>query len=163
MVRVIMIVEMAGRPAKHLTESLEKHISILRKVNDIEVHEIKVSEPSVIKNEKGEVVSGDNEMFTAFAECDFEIPNFARLSETVFDFMPSSIEVIEPNSISMEASAATDLLNNISGRMHRYDEVAKVVGERLRIRESQLKAMQAVLIERDKKIAELEKKETSEK
>ncbi len=29
MVRAIMIVEMAGRPAAHLTESLEKHVSIL--------------------------------------------------------------------------------------------------------------------------------------
>ena len=46
-----MIVEMAGRPAAHLTESLEKHVSILRQVEDAEVHEIKVSEPIVIPSE----------------------------------------------------------------------------------------------------------------
>lgn len=158
-----MIVEMAGRPAEHLTESLEKHVGILRKVSDVEVHEIKVSEPRIIKNEKGKEISGKNEMFTAFAECDFEIPSFARLSETMFDFMPSSVEVIEPNNLNLESSAATDLLNNISGRMHRYDEVAKIAGERFRILDSQLKAMQKALIERDRKIAELEKEKISKK
>ena len=158
MVRAIMIVEMAGRPATHLTESLEKHVNILREVSDMEVHEIKVSEPRVIAREDGdkklEIGEGED-MFTAFAECDFEIPSFARLSETMFDFMPSSIEVIEPNKVSLDSIEATDLLNNISGRMHRYDEIAKIAGERLRLMDAQLKAMQTALIERDEMIAKL--------
>ena len=157
-----MIVEMAGRPAAHLTESLEKHVSILRDVSDAEVHEIKVSTPKVIPSEVGSeqsvVGSGKDEredMFTAFAECDFEMPSFARLSETMFDFMPSSVEVIEPSTVNLDMSEATDLLNNISGRMHRYDEIAKIAGEGLRQMDAQLKAMHAALIERDAKIAEL--------
>lgn len=156
-----MIVEMAGRPEKHLTESLEKHVGILREVKDAEVHEIKVSEPRVIPTEK-EVKEGE-EMFTAFAECDFELPSFARLSETVFDFMPSSIEVIEPNSIEFSSTEATDLLNNISGRMHRYDEVAKIAGARLQHMGAQLQMAQKILMERDKRIAELEKKGSAKK
>ncbi len=167
-----MIIEMAGRPAAHLTESLEKHVGVLRDVDDIEVHEIKVSEPREIprESEGGERSSSDmtlvgpkaeggteDEMFTAFAECDFETPSFARLSETMFDFLPSSVEVIEPSSVEMDATEATDLLNNISGRLHRYDEIAKVAGERLRMMDSQLKAMQAALIERDKTIGEMKK------
>lgn len=155
MVRVIMIVEMAGRPAIHLTESLEKHIGILRKVSDVKVHEIKISEPQVIVLEKGKPVAKNQEMFTAFAEAEFEIPSFARLSETMFDFMPSSVEVVEPSNVSLEAIEATDLLNNISGRMHRYDEIAKIAGEKLRQMTAQLQVMQKALVERDKKIATL--------
>ena len=157
-----MIVEMAGRPAAHLTENLEKHVGVLRKVSDAKVHEIKVSEPRVIDMGKEKVTEG-NEMFTAFAECDFEIPSFARLSETMFDFMPSSVEVLEPTNVSMEASAATDLLNNISGRMHRYDEIAKIAGERLRLMSAQLKVMQTALVDRDAKIVELKKGKDSKK
>ena len=96
-------------------------------------------------------------MLTAFAECDFEIPSFSRLSETMFDFMPSSIEVIEPNKVSLDITEATDLLNNISGRMHRFDEISKIAGERLRQMNGQLQAMQKALIDRDEKIVELEK------
>ncbi len=153
-----MIVEMAGRPAAHLTESLEKHVGILREVKDIEVDRIEVSEPRVIAREDGdkklEIEEGE-EMFTAFAECEFECPSFSRLSETMFDFMPSSVEVVEPSNVNLNCTEATDLLNNISGRMHRFDEVAKIAGERLRLMDGQLKAMQAALIEKDKKIAEL--------
>jgi hypothetical protein len=127
----------------------------LRQIKDAEVHEIKVSEPREIKiDEKAEIKKGEK-MFTAFAECDFELPSFSRMTETMFDFMPSSIEVIEPNNVDLDLGEATDLLNNISGRMHRYDEIAKVAGERLRQMDAQLKAMQAALIERDKTIVNL--------
>ena len=67
-----MIVEMAGRPAIHLKESLEKHIKILNDVNDIKVHSIKISEPREIPAEEGKNVPKEEVMFTAFAEADFE-------------------------------------------------------------------------------------------
>ena len=153
-----MIVEMAGRPAGHLTESLEKHIGVLRDVDDVEVHEIKVSEPreipSKVEGQESEVRE-EEKMFTTFAEADFEVPSFARLSETMFDFMPSSVEVVEPSKVSLEATEATDLLNNISGRMHRYDEIAKIAGARLQQMGAQLQAMQKALIERDEEIVKL--------
>jgi hypothetical protein len=167
MVRVIMIVEMAGRPAVHLTESLEKHVGVLRDVEDVEIHEIKVSEPRIIVQEEGKEVaegealnghdSGESDMFTAFAECDIEVPSFARMSETMFDFMPSSVEVIEPNSVNLGMTEATDLLNNISGRLHRYDEIAKILGERHKQMEAQLVLAKKILDAKDKEIAELKK------
>lgn len=157
MVRVIMIVEMAGRPAAHLTESLEKHVSILKDIKDAEVHEIKVSEPREIKIDDKAKSKDEEAMFTAFAECDFEVPSFSRLTETMFDFMPSSIEVIEPSSIDLEMGEATDLLNNISGRMHRYDEFAKIAGEKLKQMDAQLKMAQKILAAKDEEIAKLKK------
>lgn len=155
MVRAIMIVEMAGRPAAHLTETLENHVSILNKVEDVIVHSIRVSEPKEIEQKD---VAKDDVMFTAFAECDFETESFARLSETMFDFMPSSVEVIEPSKVSMDTGESTSLLNNISGRMHRYDEIAKVAGMRLQQMNAQLQAAQKILIEKDEEIEKLKKK-----
>jgi hypothetical protein len=156
-----MIVEMAGRPAEHLKESLEKHIGILNEVKDIKVHSTKVNEPKVIEVENP---NKDAEpMFTTFAEADFECESFARLSETMFDFMPSSVEVVEPMKVSMDLSEATALLNNISGRMHRYDEIAKIAGARLRQMGGQLELAKKILDERDKEIAKLKKKKPAKK
>lgn len=150
-----MIVEMAGRPAKYLTETLEKHVGVLHNVKDVEVHEIKVSEPREIPRDEK---SKDQEpMFTAFAECDFECESFSRITETMFDFMPSSVEIIEPSKVTLDLTEATSLLNNISGRLHRYDEIAKVLGERYKQMEAQLKMMQKVLGERDEEILKLKK------
>jgi len=127
-----MIVEVAGRPPEHLKAALGEHIGVLDKVDDITVHSIKLSEPREIEVGKVNGKVGEEKMFTCFAEADFECDSFARLSETMFDFMPSSVEVIEPAKVSLSMSEATDLLNNISGRMHRYDELAKVAGIRLK-------------------------------
>jgi hypothetical protein len=157
MVRAIMIVEMAGRPAEHLTAAIEKHIGVLNDVDDVTVHSIKVSEPREIKVDEVNGMKGGEKMFTCFAEADFECDSFARLSETMFDFMPSSVEVIEPAKVTMNMSEATDLLNNISGRMHRYDEIAKVLGERYRLLGVQLENAKKILAERDAEILKLGK------
>ena len=150
-----MIVEMAGRPPEHLKESLEKHIMILNDVNDIVVHSIKVSEPREIKMENK---SADAEtMFSTFAEADFECDSFARLSETMFDFMPSSVEVIEPMKVTMDLHESTNLLNNISGRMHRYDEIAKIAGVRLQQMNSQLQMAKNILAAKDMELEKLRK------
>ena len=112
-----MIVEMAGKPPEHVKDTLEKHVGVLRKIKDIKVHDIVVSEPKEIEKVEG--------AFTCFAEVDFEIESFGRLCDTVFDFMPSSIEVIEPGKINLPCNEATSLLNIIAGRMHKYDEAAR--------------------------------------
>jgi len=150
-----MIVEMAGRPAEHLTAALEKHVGVLHDINDITVHSIKVSEPREIEaNEENKIPAGES-MFTAFAEADFECETFGRLSETMFDFMPSSVEVIEPSKISMDTTDATGLLNNISGRMHRYDEISKIAHAKLQQMAAQLEGAQKVLMEKDEEILKL--------
>ncbi len=118
MIRAVMIVEMAGRPAEHVKETLTKHVNVLTKFKDIKVYKIGISEPKEIENSKG--------VFTCFAEVEFETETFARLSDTVFDFMPSSVEVLEPSKITFNLQEAASLLNNISGRMHRYDEAARL-------------------------------------
>src|SRR3989344_5922646 len=133
MIRTIMIIEIAGKPAEHVRKSLEDYVMVLNNVKDIKVNSIKVSEAKKIENsspdekkpKKGE------EMFTCFAEVDFEIETFSRLSEVMFDFMPSSVEVIEPSSFNLGTSEVTGLLNNISGRLHRYDEISKIAHARI--------------------------------
>jgi len=144
-----MIIEIAGKPAEHIRKSLEEYVMGLNKVKDLKVHSIKVSDPKEIessasgesKPKKGE------EMFTCFAEVDFETENFSRLSEIMFDFMPSSVEVIEPSNFNLGTSEVTDLLNNISGRLHRYDEISKIAHARILQLNGQVKLAQKLLLE----------------
>jgi len=111
-----MIVEVAGSPAEHVKESLENHVKVLKDSKEVNVNSISISEPKEVVDGKG--------VYTCFSEVDFEAETFARVSEVVFDFMPSSIEILEPSKVSLDTFQATNLLNNISGRMHKYDEVA---------------------------------------
>jgi hypothetical protein len=163
MVRAIMIVEMAGRPAEHLTASIEKHIGVLNEVKDIKVHSIKVSEPREIEIDEMNGVEKGEKMFSVFAEADFECESFARLTETMFDFMPSSVEVLEPTRVTMDLNESTNLLNTISGRMHRYDEVAKIAGARLQQMNTQLQMAKNILTAKDMELAKFRKKTTKKK
>jgi hypothetical protein len=134
MIRAVMIVEIAGHPPEHIKEMLTKHVNALNSFKDIKVNSIHMSEPKEIENSQG--------IFTCFAEVDFETENFSRLSETMFDFMPSSIEVLEPSKVLFTSQEASNLLNNISGRMHRYDEAARIAISKMNYMSEQLKAYQ---------------------
>ncbi len=144
-----MIVEMAGRPAEHVKESLTKHVGVLDKLSDITVHKTTVSDAKEVELPKD--ASKTEQMFTCFAEVDLETENFSRMTQVMFDFMPSSVEVIEPSKVLLDSGEATELLNNLSGRLHRYDEVARVSQFKTHQLESQLKSVQESMLEKDSK------------
>ena len=158
-----MIVEMAGKPAEHLKSTLEKHMDILNSVKGMEVHSINVSDAKKIEEIGGKKLPAGEEMFTAFAEADFEVESFTMLTQVMFDFMPSSVEVTEPANVSLTTKEATDLLNNISGRLHRYDEIAKIAGARLQQMMDQFKKARDMIDEKDAKIKELSKTKSTAK
>lgn len=148
-----MIVEIAGRPPEHVKDTLERHVGVMNNIKDLKVHSIKVHEPKEIEGSKG--------IFTCFAEVDFEAPTLIRMGETVFDFMPSSIEILEPTKISIELPEATGFLNTISGKLHRYDEIAKIAQFRIQQLTTQLESATS-----GQKVTEVkaeEKKEPKEK
>ena len=142
-VRAIMIVEIAGRPADHVKAALESHVGQMRTLSDIEVFSINVSEAREIDGSEG--------MFTCFAEVEFGAESFLRLTELIFDFMPSSVEIIEPGELRMGMSDATSFLNNLTGRLHRYDEIAKLAQMRNQQLAKQMQMIQQELMERDVK------------
>ena len=157
-----MIIEIMGRPGPHVRDALEKHVQNLDSSKAVETHSIKISDPKEI--ERDEEHKSEQPMFTCFAEVDFEVENFMILSQIVFDFMPSSVEIIEPHSFNMDANEVTELLNNISGRLHRYDEVAKMAHGRIGYLESMLKQSQEALISKDSaKVEKKGKKESGKK
>jgi len=156
MVRAVMIVEIAGRPPEHIKEVLSQHVGVMNKIPDLKVRSIKVHDAKEMEGAKG--------VFTCFAEVDFDAPNFLRLEEVVFDFMPSSIEVLEPSKVSMDLVEATALLNSVSGKLHRYDELAKMAQFRINQLNAQIEEKKNPQTEEVKPIKTITpKKESSKK
>ncbi len=118
-IRAILIIELMGRPAEYAKESLERHAGKLKKERGVEVFSISVSEPKKIEE-------AESEIYTCFAEVELEAENFAKLFDLVFDFMPSSIEILEPENLRLNINEATNFINALAGRLHRYDEIAKI-------------------------------------
>ena len=146
-VTAIMIVEIAGRPADHVKSALESHVGQLKQIKWIDVHSIEISEPAKVE---------DKDFFTCFAEVEFTTESFGRLTEIIYDFMPSSIEIVEPATIEFDAQEATEFANNLSGRLHRFDEIVKI---------TQAQAQQILfrMKEAEQKLSEYEKNSPEKK
>lgn len=118
-VRAIIIVEIMGRPAEHAKASLESHVNQFRSLKGVEVFSTSTSEPKKVEDSKEEI-------YTCFSEIEFETINLSRMIEIVFDFMPSSIEILEPEEITLDIANANGFLNDLAGRLHKYDELVKI-------------------------------------
>lgn len=134
-VKAIMIVEIAGRPANHVLESLKAHMAQIKGLKAARLISENYSEPRKIEEVK-------EEMYTCFAEVEVETNSFFDMVNLVFDFMPSSFEIIEPEDISFNLSDATTFLNTLSGRLHKYDEIAKIAQFQVQQLAQRFQAMQ---------------------
>ena len=130
-IRVIMIFEIIGRPPEHLTETLEKIIEQIGKEKGIEIKEKKINEPDLMKNQK--------DFYTNFAEVEVEVENISFLVALIFKYMPAHIDIISPEKISLTNNGWNGVLNELTRRLHGYDEVARVIQAEKTILERKLK------------------------
>ena len=117
-IQAILIIEVAGKPSEYVKDGLEKHLSKVDKMQDIQVVSKNFSEPKRTEHQE--------EVYTAFCELEVKVPNLAKLMDLIFDLMPSSVEIVDPSRINMDSLEATNFINNLAGRLHRYDEIAKI-------------------------------------
>ena len=89
-------------------------------------------------------------MYTCFAEVEIKVISLLRLIELIFDFMPSSIEILEPSELKFDVLETTSFLNNLTGRLHRYDEIAKIAQLQTQQYARKLQIMQQELMKKDK-------------
>lgn len=118
------VLEILGRPADHVTDSLKGIIAKLETENGIDVNKKKLHEPKEV-DMKGKEVPEDKKLFTSFAEIEAEFETIERLMATAFNYMPSNIEIISPAKVSFGNFHLSELLTSIILQLHKYDEVTK--------------------------------------
>lgn len=137
-----MIVEVVGRPPEYLKEALGSHIDKINQIEKTSLNSVKIAEPRIIE--------GEEDFYSCFGEVEVEVPTLGKLMDLVFDFMPSSVEIIDPSDLEFDCQEATMFLNDLAGRLHKYDEVAKVAKAHIDQLNQKLQVYQA----REKKIQE---------
>jgi hypothetical protein len=117
-IRALMIIEVAGRPCEYLKEAIVAHINLINGYKGVKLISSSPSEPKKIEETE--------EMYSCFSEVEIETDDFSKLCDVVFDFMPSSIEVISPSEIMFNLSDSTALLNTLAGRLHKFEDFARL-------------------------------------
>ncbi len=114
--QAILVIEIMGRPPKYVSDSLKLVIQALEKEDSVWILNKKLFKPKKVK---------EAELFSTFAEIEILAPSFRRLMELCLDYMPSSIEIIEPKQIRMDLTESTNLLNDLNAKLHKYDAELK--------------------------------------
>jgi hypothetical protein len=148
-----VILEIIGRPAEHLVESLEKIIKSIAEEKGMDVAESKINEPVPMKDQK--------DFFTTFAEVEVDIEEAIHLVALIFKYMPAHIEIISPETLSMTNNDFNEIFNELVMRLHSYDEVAGVLQMEKKILEDKLRQILGQISEAKKKAGE--KKEDGNK
>ncbi len=105
MTRVVL--EVVGKPEEHVKKALAFVIKKIKEEQRIKVKEEKTFETKKVDN-----------FFSTFAELviEFEDPNL--ITSFCFDYMPSSIEIIEPEELALRSNELAGLLNDLLTRLH---------------------------------------------
>jgi hypothetical protein len=118
-IRSVLILEVIGKPQEHLIKTLEEIIVNIGKEKGVKVIEKKINEPILMKDSK--------DFYTTFAEVELEVEDILYLAILMFKYMPAHVEVIEPELIALTNNGWTDILSELTRRLHGYEEVARMI------------------------------------
>ena len=134
-IRVMLVVEVLGRPPEHLKATLEDIAKKIDSEKGVEVKSKKINEPVVAKEHK--------EFYSSFMEVEVEVEEIANLAILMFKYMPAHVEIISPELIALTNNGWNDILNELTRRLHGYDEVARVLMNEKTILTRQLQELTA--------------------
>ncbi|MFH0875582.1 MAG: hypothetical protein V1859_06595 [archaeon] len=103
------ILEIVGMPKNYVKETMDGHLAKIDADENLILAKRKIAPP---KKEK------DSEFFVTFAEIEILAKNTHTLMVFCFDYMPSSVEIIEPEEIIYKSADFTDFLNDVQARLH---------------------------------------------
>jgi hypothetical protein len=130
-IKARLIVEIVGMPKSHVEETILILGERFGAGNpDVKVTSKKVREPIQLEN---------SSLFSAFIEFEVEVTDLATLIGLVFDYMPSSVEILEPEQISESLQNLNEILNDLAAKLHTYDAMNKKLLAQLNLLKKQQK------------------------
>ena len=132
-INAVFIFEIIGKPKEYLTEALSNIIGEIDKENGINVIEKKINEPIVLKDQE--------DFFTTFAEVEVEAEKIMDMIVLMFKYMPAHVEVTNPGEISLSNNSWSEVLSELTRRLHAYDEVARIMQTEKGILEKKLREL----------------------
>lgn len=144
------IIEILGKPKEYIEQTLRDFVK--------DIKENKVYK--VIREEYLPPEPKEETLFTAFVELEMWVKGVGELVFFCFDYMPSSVEIIEPESIMYKNRDLTSFLNDLQAKLHGIDMIVKqVTHESSRLQQNTKRLLwnivTLVLQQKDSKIEEI--------
>lgn len=106
------IIQIAGKPVEHVQKALEKVKENL--LNEKEL--CNVIECEIVEPELGE----EEDLYSGFLDLEVKFSSIKKVLEFITDYSPSSVEIIEPKELKLDANDFTEVLNDISSKILKF-------------------------------------------
>ncbi|MFH1506617.1 MAG: hypothetical protein ABIE94_06570 [archaeon] len=100
--------ELLGSPKAHVEKAIKSYLDNLKKD-----HRIKF-----VKEELGEIEQTKGKLWSTFAEVEMLIKNLETLTWLCINFMPASIEILEPAELVFKGRELQNWLNDLLAKLH---------------------------------------------
>lgn len=107
-IKVSMIIELLGKPKDLMEKTFDKILDKLK------------SECDVVKEERAEF-KPQEKLWSTFVELELWVKDFKSLTAIMFEYMPSSIEILEPQNFLLKSFDLSSYLNDMQARLHQTD------------------------------------------
>jgi hypothetical protein len=114
-IRIKAILEVVGKPKQYIEKTLSDYIEKIKQDDNLMIVDSKISD----------AVEEKDEVWATFAEIELVIKGTTNLVGFCIDYMPSSIEIIKPESFAFESRIFTNFINDIQAKLHRIDLLVK--------------------------------------
>jgi hypothetical protein len=116
-IQVRIILEILGRPAENVQQGLSSLIKRISSESGVRIIEETTHAPIEVKTAK--------DLYSSFSELVLELDSLDYYFGILFAYMPSHVEIITPENLSISNQNLNELGNRILQRLHEYDSIAK--------------------------------------
>ena len=109
-----IIIEILGKPKEHVEKIIKEVSEKLKSQKDV----------SVVKEEIAEIKE-QGKLFSSFIESEIWVQGTAGLLDICFDFLPSSVEILDPETIPLHTNELSGFLNDLQARLHNVEMLAR--------------------------------------
>lgn len=110
-----VVIEIIGAPKEHVEEVMKNVVEKFKAEEGLKV----------IKEKIAESKETDNHLWGTFSEIEFETEHIQKIADICFDYMPSSVEILDPAGLDMDTSMLADMFNEVLAKLHGYSMTVK--------------------------------------
>jgi len=114
MIKIRTIIEVVGFPEDHIKDAIIKIVDNIKEKKHIKIINMYIEETKKL-----------DKMFATFAELELDMPGLQDVIDFCFDYLPSSVEILEPEYINEKSIDLAGVLNDLMLKLHEYNMVIR--------------------------------------
>lgn len=112
--KIKSIIEILGKPKEHVEETMQKVMTELEKKEGITILNKEIANPKEVEK-----------FFSSYVDLELKLDDLDKLIDFCFDFLPSTIEIIDPENMDMSSEIFANYLNDLLAKLHQHSMIIR--------------------------------------